>query len=39
MVRTTGKIWIDYNPSDAFHWIYDKVLPVMTVPYIPNHLP
>ena len=27
LVRTTGKIWIDYNPSDAFHWIYDKVVP------------
>ena len=23
--RTTGKIIIDYNPSDEFHWIYDKV--------------
>ncbi len=25
-LRTTGRIWIDYNPSDEFHWIYDKVL-------------
>ena len=24
--RTTEKIIIDYNPSDEFHWIYDKVL-------------
>lgn len=24
--RTTEKIVIDYNPSDEFHWIYDKVL-------------
>lgn len=27
MIRTRGKILIDYNPSDEFHWIYDKVLP------------
>ena len=26
LVRTTGKIYIDYNPSDDFHWIYDKLL-------------
>lgn len=25
--RTDGKIIIDYNPSDTFHWIYDKVIP------------
>jgi phage terminase large subunit len=25
--RTDGKIILDYNPSDAFHWIYDKVIP------------
>ncbi len=24
--RTTEQIVIDYNPSDEFHWIYDKVL-------------
>lgn len=24
-VRTTDKIIIDYNPSDEFHWIYDKL--------------
>lgn len=24
--RTKGKVVIDYNPSDTFHWIYDKVL-------------
>lgn len=24
--RTTERIIIDYNPSDEFHWIYDKVL-------------
>jgi phage terminase large subunit len=24
--RTTEKIIIDYNPSDEFHWIYDKVI-------------
>jgi phage terminase large subunit len=27
IMRTTGKVVIDYNPSDAFHWIYDKVIP------------
>lgn len=25
--RTTDKIILDYNPSDEYHWIYDKVLP------------
>lgn len=25
--RTEGRIIIDYNPSDEFHWIYDKVIP------------
>ena len=25
--RTTERIVIDYNPSDEYHWIYDKVLP------------
>ena len=24
--RTTDKIIIDYNPSDEYHWIYDRVL-------------
>lgn len=24
--RTTEKIVLDYNPSDEYHWIYDKVL-------------
>jgi len=27
IMRTTGKVIIDYNPSDSFHWIYDKVIP------------
>ena len=26
LFRTDGKIIIDYNPHDQFHWIYDKVL-------------
>ena len=26
LFRTTEKIIIDFNPSDEFHWIYDKVL-------------
>jgi phage terminase large subunit len=25
--RTTEKIVVDYNPSDEYHWLYDKVLP------------
>lgn len=24
--RTTEKIILDYNPSDEYHWIYDKVI-------------
>lgn len=26
-LRTTKQIFLDYNPSDEFHWIYDKVVP------------
>jgi phage terminase large subunit len=26
VIRTTGKIFLDYNPSEEFHWIYDNVL-------------
>lgn len=25
-MRTTGQIFLDYNPSDEFHWIYDHIL-------------
>lgn len=25
ILRTTGQIYLDYNPSESFHWIYDKV--------------
>lgn len=25
-LRTTGTIFMDYNPSDEFHWIYEQVL-------------
>lgn len=25
--RTTGRIIIDYNPSDEYHWLYEKVIP------------
>lgn len=24
--RTTNQVYIDFNPSDSFHWIYDKLL-------------
>lgn len=27
ILRTSEKIILDYNPSDEFHWIYDKILP------------
>lgn len=26
ILRTTGQIFLDYNPSDEYHWIYDEVL-------------
>ncbi|GAB1371187.1 hypothetical protein MASR1M45_12490 [Candidatus Kapaibacterium sp.] len=26
LLRTRGKVFIDYNPSEEFHWIYDSVL-------------
>lgn len=26
LLRTEGRIWLDYNPSDEYHWIYDHVL-------------
>jgi phage terminase large subunit len=26
LIRTTDKVILDYNPSDEYHWIYDKVL-------------
>jgi phage terminase large subunit len=25
--RTDGRVILDYNPSDSFHWIYDRVIP------------
>lgn len=34
LVRTTGTIWIDYNPSESFHWIYDRLLTRDDVTYI-----
>ncbi len=27
VMRTTHKVILDYNPSDEFHWIYDRVIP------------
>jgi len=26
-VRTTGTIFLDYNPADEFHWIYEHIIP------------
>lgn len=47
-IRTTDKIIIDYNPSDEYHWIYDRLQPrddadffVSTYrdnPYLPEEL-
>jgi len=27
IMRTTGEVFLDYNPSEEFSWIYDKVIP------------
>jgi len=27
LFRTKEKVILDYNPSDEYHWIYDKVIP------------
>ena len=27
--RTNGRIIIDYNPSDEFHWIYEKLASIL----------
>jgi phage terminase large subunit len=26
-MRTTGRAFLDYNPSDEYHWIYDRIIP------------
>ena len=26
LLRTTGRIYLDFNPSDTYHWIYEHVL-------------
>jgi len=26
-IRTTGQVFFDYNPSDEYHWIYEKIIP------------
>ena len=26
-LRTTGKIIVDFNPSDEYHWLYESVIP------------
>lgn len=25
MIRTKGEKWLDYNPSDEYHWIYEEI--------------
>ena len=27
-LRTIEQVFFDYNPSDEFHWIYDKIIPL-----------
>lgn len=27
LIRTTGNVLLDYNPSEEFHWIYNDVIP------------
>ena len=34
IMRTEDRAILDYNPSDAFHWIYDKLLTRDDVTYI-----
>lgn len=34
LMRTRGKIIIDYNPSEEFHWIYDHILTRNDVKFI-----
>lgn len=34
VLRTTGQIFMDYNPSDYYHWVFDKVLPRKDCTYI-----
>ncbi|MBX3045145.1 MAG: PBSX family phage terminase large subunit [Candidatus Kapabacteria bacterium] len=34
LMRTRGKIFIDYNPSEEYHWIYDYVLTREDVKFI-----
>ena len=35
-LRTEKKIWMDYNPSDEFHWIYDNILTREDTEFIPS---
>lgn len=34
LMRTRGKIFLDYNPSEEYHWLYDYVLPRDDVKFI-----
>lgn len=33
-IRTSGQIFFDYNPSDEFHWLYEKILTDKDCDYI-----
>lgn len=33
-VRTRKTVFIDYNPADEFHWIYDEILPKKETAFI-----
>lgn len=47
-IRTLVKMIVDYNPSDEFHWVYDKLIPrpdadffittYLDNPYLPEEL-
>lgn len=33
-IRTRKTVFIDYNPADEFHWIYDDILPLKETAFI-----
>ena len=37
-MRTRGKIFIDYNPVDEYHWIYDKIIPRKDCKFIQSNI-
>ncbi len=37
-MRTRGKIFIDFNPVDEYHWIYDKIIPRKDCKFIQSNI-